>query len=495
MTSFVFARDARRHTGTASPSRIFPVLLLFASLAACDPKPLSSELPAFPEIDTTQFLPIIQRRLQDAQDAAERQPRDAEAIGRLGMLLHAHDQWGAAELAYRRARMLAPREPRWLYYHAIALSALGKNRDAIEVLRYAVDEGRSDTSMRVLLATLLFESNDVEAARDLLVNTLAETPGAARAHFVLGRLLVQVGELELARQHLEQTIDLAGHFSPAYYVLGQLYRQLGDEAQAQDMFAMSEQYREIPAQDDDPMLAEVLRLNLSDIPMLASAEVAARQGQLLVAIDMLTEAIRRNPKSHAAHTTLVGLYATLKQFDKADEHFEIARALDPDSGKLQYNLGLARLWQGRRDEAMAAFTRAIEFDSLDANPHVQLGLINAQSGRLDEAIEHLKSALALQPQNRQANWLFGYVLVEQGDYSTALKHLEDARGESDFVTPLVLESMARAYQGLGDAVAARAALTEALDIAKTLDDLPLQQRLYQALSKMERSASNQAVVP
>ena len=108
MASLAFARDARRQTGTASPCRIFPVLLIFASLAACDPKPLSSELPPFPQINTTQFLPIIQRRLQDAQDAAKRQPRNAEAIGRLGMLLHAHDQWEAAELAYRRARLLAP---------------------------------------------------------------------------------------------------------------------------------------------------------------------------------------------------------------------------------------------------------------------------------------------------------------------------------------------------------------------------------------------------
>ncbi|MCP3982203.1 MAG: tetratricopeptide repeat protein [bacterium] len=470
------------------PLLVASLLAACVGLTACAPAVPDSELPPLPRIDVTPFLPIIQDRLQEAQLAAQSSPRDADAVGQLGMLLHAHDQWEGAEQAYRRARLLAPRAPRWLYYHALALEALGRVGDAIDVLRFAVDEGLADTSMQIQLAMVLLEDNELEPARELLTRTLADAPDSGKGHFILARVLEQAGELEPARQHLERTLVVSGHFSPAYYLLGQIYRQTGNEAQAQKMLELSEQYRGVQGRDDDPLLAEVTKLNLSDLPLIARAEVAARLGRPAVALDLLNEAVRRNPQSLAAHTTLVGLYGVRKQFDLAEKHYEAARTIDPQNSKLQYNLGLVRLSQGRREEASEAFLRTIELDASDANPHVQLGLIDTQSGRFDDAMTHYRRALAIQPQDRQANWLLGYVLVERGEHAEALEHLALARGLSDPVTPLVLESMARAYRGLGNVAAARAALEEALKIAGTLNDATLGQRLSTALRELERSA-------
>ena len=56
-------------------------------------------------------------------------------------------------------------------------------------------------------------------------------------------------------------------------------------------------------------------------------------------------------------------------------HFAETVRIQPDSASAQYNLGSARLVQGRRDEARQAFQRAVEIDPAYANAHRSLGMV------------------------------------------------------------------------------------------------------------------------
>src|ERR1051325_493568 len=67
-------------------------------LTACRTSPL----PALPEVSTAAFLPAIRAVVAAAMEEAKAHPNDPLAVGRLGMVLHAHQQLEGARRCYRR---------------------------------------------------------------------------------------------------------------------------------------------------------------------------------------------------------------------------------------------------------------------------------------------------------------------------------------------------------------------------------------------------------
>jgi spermidine synthase len=72
-------------------------------------------------------------------------------------------------------------------------------------------------------------------------------------------------------------------------------------------------------------------------------------------------------------------------------------AIVPDTADLHNVLGISLAGNGRFEEAIAEFRRALELDPGNSQVESDLGMTLAASGNLDEAIEHLEKALALEP--------------------------------------------------------------------------------------------------
>jgi cytochrome c-type biogenesis protein CcmH/NrfG len=53
--------------------------------------------------------------MQSAFAAVRRNPRNAEANGRLGMILHPYERHPSAVTAYQRAHLLDPESFKWTY--------------------------------------------------------------------------------------------------------------------------------------------------------------------------------------------------------------------------------------------------------------------------------------------------------------------------------------------------------------------------------------------
>src|SRR5437867_13001267 len=73
-------------------------------------------LPDLPRLSLDNFIPPIRERIRKAYDEAARNPRDANAVGRLGMVLQTYEDYESAAICYERARRLAPDEFQWIYY-------------------------------------------------------------------------------------------------------------------------------------------------------------------------------------------------------------------------------------------------------------------------------------------------------------------------------------------------------------------------------------------
>jgi tetratricopeptide (TPR) repeat protein len=115
---------------------------------------------------------------------------------------------------------------------------------------------------------------------------------------------------------------------------------------------------------------------------------------LLGAADLLAaspEAIRRN--NFGADLVKQGkLEDALKDFQRAVE-------IDPDYAAAQLNLAYTYDRLGRADEAMAAYQKAIALEPGNGYAHNNLGTIYDKKGRYAEAVEAYAKALALDPAN------------------------------------------------------------------------------------------------
>src|SRR5512132_3770075 len=95
-------------------------------------------LPELPQIDLKEFDPVVREQVQEAYGAARAKPRDANAAGRLGMLLDLYKRRELASICYKRAHALDPAAFRWLYYLGSLQSLQGKRADATITLRAAL---------------------------------------------------------------------------------------------------------------------------------------------------------------------------------------------------------------------------------------------------------------------------------------------------------------------------------------------------------------------
>jgi protein O-GlcNAc transferase len=121
------------------------------------------------------------------------------------------------------------------------------------------------------------------------------------------------------------------------------------------------------------------------------------------------------------------------KLDEAIAHYERALAINPNLAMAHYNLATTRKEQGRIDDAAAHYQRALALMPNFAQAHNNLGNALKEMGRLEEAVAHCKRALALEPNFAGAHNNLGNALQELGKLDDALAHYDRALAlEPDF---------------------------------------------------------------
>jgi tetratricopeptide (TPR) repeat protein len=98
------------------------------------------------------------------------------------------------------------------------------------------------------------------------------------------------------------------------------------------------------------------------------------------------------------------------------------------------NLGVALQAQGRPDEAIQHYRRAVEMQADYAPAYNNLGVALRDRGRLDEAIAVYRQALRYRPEDAGAHVNLATALLERGDAVAALAHFR-AAGDAVPLTP------------------------------------------------------------
>lgn len=363
-------------------------------------------------------------------------PNHPDANHNLGVLAGQAGQ-AAAGLPHLKAALEAnPAQGQYWLSYATALLASGQARQALDIIRRAIqrglkteaaqalwkkaeaaarhapNEGKTPTAAECKQIAVLFNSGQHAAleshARWLLsqypdsgfvwkalgvalqmqgkdaVPALEKAvqflPDDAEAHNNLGFVLQERGQLDAAAASCRRALQIEPGYAEAHNNLGIALRDLG---QLDDAFAS---YRQALAIRPDYAEAHTNLGNaLQDIGQFDAAAASYRR------------ALQIQPNLATAHNNLGNVLKVLGQLDAAEASCRRALALKPDYAEAHNNLGNALKELGRLDEAAASYRRALEFKSAYAEAHSNLGNTLLDLGQLDGAALSHRRAVECKP--------------------------------------------------------------------------------------------------
>ncbi len=447
-------------------------------------------LPPFPKPAWESFQPVAREEVEKRFQQAQATPADPDANGRLGMILHAFEQYDAALTCYKRAHQLDPASFRWTYYIGTVQTSLGKEAEAIRSLRAALRIKPQEAAARLRLAELLLSAGAVLESREAYVTFLAELPDSAAAHYGLGRVLAAQGETSAAIEHYLEACRISERFAAAHYALALAYRDLGETEKSQTHLSAYDPSEANVRPFDDPWMEAINELKSS------SANFHLNEGMRLEAAEDLSRAVaayRRtleiDPEKVQAHINLISAYGKLGQVENAEAEYRNFVSIDPGYEEGHYNFGVLMVIRGRHAEAVQAFEKAIEINPQSAVSHNNLGIALEQVGREDEAARHYRVALSHRPNFRLAHFQLGRHLQKRGRYRQALDHLLKTLTPEDERTPGFLYALADCYVKLGDIENGLHYARKALQAAVDFQQSDLAEAIQRDVAALERAAA------
>lgn len=376
--------------------------------------------------------------------------------------------------------------------------ALGKTENAIEYLNKALAINEGDVGARLTLAQNDFRNQDFSAADDHVNRVLARHPKQIGANIIKADLALVDGNLDSAERVYKVLAENFPESGTGYTKLGIL------EEKRKDFPAAIENYKKavkvdqavwIPLRRMASLLVSTKGLEnaipeiaqLADKSKASKAEYAVILGQLKYfeaaksgtndfteARNLLDEAIRLKPEFLPAYSLIAQLDSKEGKLEDAIGRYKQLIELNPEA--LQFRTLLAMTQERVGDKAAAMQTYR---DTLRVSPRFPIAANNLawllaeeadKPGNLDEALKLSLMAKEEMPKSASVADTLGWVYFKKGSNRAALQLIEDAiklekDQNAERVNPEILFHLASVQNSLGDKVAAKQALSEAIKLA------------------------------
>ena len=301
----------------------------------------------------------------------------------------------------------------------------------------------------------------------------AQVPGPVADHVRRGVAAREAGQLQEARRELEAAVRAAPGLAEAHLYLGLVLHESQDFAAAAESLD-----RALALKPGIPGAHELLGYDLLAL------------GRAAEAVPHLDAARRENPGRWQVSVWLGRAYLQAGDADTALGHLLDARASAPSDPELLYLVGKAYSQlalrsqaqllasapgspfadlataedhdlNGRPDEAMAAYRKALAGNQALPDAWRALGDLERDRGGLRAAVDAYRRALEIQPGNGALHLRCGEALLGLGLAGEALPHLESAAAADS--SPAAAEAMGKALLDLERFEEARAALASVLE--------------------------------
>jgi tetratricopeptide (TPR) repeat protein len=459
--------------------------------ACSGPSHRARDLPGLPRITIDSFRPKVRDQVEQAYREVVARPEDAAANGRLGMLLHAFEQYESAEACYRRAHTLDPRRFQWAYYLGLTQAVNGKNDEAAATLQSAGSLDAEYLPARLKFAETLLTLGRLDDAEQTCRSIAQGAPSLAPVYYWMGRVAEARGQQSAAMDHYRKACQLWPSFGTAHYALALACQRSGAAAEGQQHMDAYRKFKtDGDPQPEDPLLEAVRSLDNTALAHLMKGVELENAGQLDAAIAEHEEAVRQDPKLAQAHANLIALYARRGQAAKAEQEYRATLEINPNLPQSHYDYGVFLVNQQRFREAESAFRKALESSPQYAEAHSNLGAMLERAGRVEEAVRHYRAAIEAKPNFRAAHFQLGRLLLVKKRAGEAIAELSQTLTPEDGETPRFMYALGVAYVQAGDAANGARYLREAGQRAASLGQGQLAEQIAAALHRADVRGRN-----
>jgi tetratricopeptide (TPR) repeat protein len=464
------------------PDRAARLVTALAVLAFSTFSQSSSQLPPVP-ID--QFPAAARTAVSKTYEEALARPSDAAAVGALGRVLHAWEQWEGAHQAYSRAQALAPKAFEWAYLDAVVLQRLARPAEAVARLERALAVSPGYLPARVRLAEARLDAGDLDRSRREFEALVGEPQAEPAARMGLGRIAAAQGRHADAVTEFERAVTLFPELGAGYYALARSYRSLGRLADAERALEQHGRYGARWPRIDDDVLKSVTGMRDDPRALLTRGIALAESGDLEGAIAAHEAAVKGDPSLARAHVNLTNLYGRARNWPKAEEHYQKAVVLGGDLGDAHYDYGVILGLQEKWDLAEATYRRALEVNPLHAPSHNNLGQLLERRGDLEAAAAEYRRARDAQPTFRLARFNLGRMLLALGRPDEAIAEFSALQQPRDAETPRYLFGLATAHVRAGHREEGLKWAVEARQLALTYGQRELADAIEREMGKLK----------
>lgn len=443
--------DAVRAGATLSPEEAFAyATALRASGALVEAQQqletaVSGPAPQAAMLDALGAVLAQQSKFSDAEQRLEQaltvDPAFAPAHAHLGSVLLATHQPVLAANEFQKAMDLGDTSPVTASQAGRALVQVGRDAEAVALLRPVAARLPDDVSVGYVLALALQAGGYAADSLPLFQRAVEAMPANAEALTNYGLALEQNGKAAEGLQAYRRALAAGGDSPLLRQNMGVAYLQGNDVEHAMEQFRLG-----LAAAPDDVQLHYNLGLALKlhdDVPG---------------AIMELQHAATLDPQLPDPHYTLGVLKMQGGDFAEASAQLERVVTLQPQNGEAWALLGSVFRQAGDSGRAATALQHAIALQPAQPGPHVMLASIFAEGGDRERAAAERKIAAelsrnAVNEQRGQFALRSGRALLLQGKLAEAVAQLQTAVS----ATPDSVE----AHRTLADALQRTGRSTEA----------------------------------
>jgi tetratricopeptide (TPR) repeat protein len=143
-------------------------------------------------------------------------------------------------------------------------------------------------------------------------------------------------------------------------------------------------------------------------------------------VTLFSHTLRVTDNNSIIHNNLGVTLARQGKDQEAVVHYRKALETNPFYADAHDNLGALLARQGKDQEAIVHFMETLRIKPDRVEAHNNLGVILARQGKVQEAIAHFAKAVSLNPDYAEAHFNLGSLLVQQGRNKEAVLYFEEA---------------------------------------------------------------------
>lgn len=387
-------------------------------------------------------------RLLDArrhfEQVLELAPNDPIAHLHLAEFYYSQQRPDAALPHYQKSGTLVSEHGPWLLHFAISLLQRGERQDPVALLEQLP---RGDALSRFEAGMALGRAQAYKDAARFFASARTGYPDPYRAAYNQVLMLTRAEDFEEAIRVAEELLKGDTKTAELYHLVSRAYLDTGRVRQSID--ALREAARLDPAREETYVDLALICLTHDDYDL---------------GLEVIDIGLQHRPASSMLHLHRGVLQTMRGELNEAEQAFESARRLSPDSPAPYTALAMIWIETGKPAKAVERL-RDIHRRFNDPVLSYAFALALIRTGidpaepAATEALDALRASIAAQPAFAPSQTELGKLLLKRGQTDKAIAALERAVS-ADPKNTAALYNLAQAYRKKGDASRARELLAD-----------------------------------